>query len=72
MSENLQNDEKIQNEPTVLKKVMISESLYRKLKAVGTFYENELQDTREAFVVGKAIELSYESYKNTGVISNIL
>lgn len=72
MDTNRQNNEKIQSEPVILKKVMISESLYRKFKAIGTFYENELQDTREAFVVGKGIEIVYESYKDTGVINKML
>lgn len=56
-------------EAKAMRKVMISDELYRKLKAVGTFFENELDNTKEAFVVGKGIEKAYIALEKDGLVS---
>lgn len=54
-----------EREELVAVKVMISSSMVRKLKAIGTLHENELnksESKKDAFVIGKGVEKATDTY----------
>lgn len=40
----------------LVKKVALNDEMFRKLKAIGTMFENELEITKEPQLIGKGIE----------------
>jgi hypothetical protein len=57
--------EKIEKEELVAMKVMIPITMARKLKAIGTMHEDEINQSdlkKEAFIIGKGIEITTNSY----------
>ncbi len=65
MSEIIEKVEKTEKEELVAMKVMIPITMARKLKAIGTMHENEINQSdlkKEAFVIGKGIEITTNSF----------
>jgi hypothetical protein len=59
------------NSIVVTKKVVLSEDNYRKLKAIGVLYENELDETKEPNLIGKGIEKIMLEFKKNKTIENL-
>jgi hypothetical protein len=59
------------NNTTIIKKVALSEDTYRKLKAIGVLYENELEDIKEANLIGKGIEKIMLEFKKNKTIEKL-
>ena len=51
-------------EDVVVKKVVVSAKTARKLKAIGVLFENELEYTKEPYLLGKGIEKVLEKCKD--------
>ena len=59
------------NNTTIIKKVALSEDTYRKLKAIGVLYENELEEIKEANLIGKGIEKIMLEFKKNKTIEKL-
>ena len=67
--QNITNDTTVDN--IVTKKVVLSDDIFRKLKAIGTLYENELEDKKEANLIGKGIEKIMIEFKENKIIEKL-
>jgi len=47
-----------------IRKVALSDEVFRKLKAIGTIFENELEINKEPQLIGKGIEKILISFKD--------
>ena len=47
-----------------IRKVALSDEVFRKLKAIGTIFENELEINKEPQLIGKGVEKILISFKD--------
>ena len=64
MEETEESMKQTSEEIVIIKKVAFSQNTLQKLKAIGVLFENELENTKEPYLLGKGIEKVFTRCKN--------